>query len=123
MDKGKTQYLYGIVLSGGGNLLGMAASLVTIMVAASLLSQAELGAFFLVMLVVQFTAIFGDIGIKNTVIKTLSLLEAESAEFIQTSRYLLTVTLATSLIACLVVTLIMPFLTSLWPYQDFETHA
>src|SRR5262245_29586717 len=110
MEKGKTQYLYGIVLSGGGNLLGMAASLVTIMVAARLLSQAELGVFFLVMLVVQFTAIFGDIGLKNTVIKTLSSLPVESNEFIQTSRYLLTATLATSLTACIAVTLITPLL-------------
>jgi O-antigen/teichoic acid export membrane protein len=123
MEKSKTQYLYGIALSGGGNLVGMAASLATIMVAARLLSQDELGAFFLVMVVAQFTAIFGDIGLKNTAIKTLSLLPVKSTEFIQTSRYLLTVTLATSLFACLAVTFLMPFLKSLWPYQDFQSHA
>jgi O-antigen/teichoic acid export membrane protein len=123
MEKNKAQYLLGIVLSGGGNLLGMAASLVTIMVAARLLSQDELGAYFLVMLVAQFTALFGDIGLKNTAIKTLSLLPAESTEFIQTSRYLLTVTLVTSLLACLAVILIMPLLTTLWPYQNFQSHT
>lgn len=123
MEKDKAQHLFGIVLSGGGNLLGMAASLVTIMVAARFLSQEELGAFFLVMLVAQFTALFGDIGLKNTAIKALSALPATSTEFIQTSRYVLTVTTATSLIACLVVSLIMPFLTSLWPYQEFQSHT
>jgi O-antigen/teichoic acid export membrane protein len=123
MEKEKAQHLFGIILSGGGNLLGMAASLVTIMVAARLLSQDELGAYFLVMVVVQFTAIFGDIGLKNTAIKTLSLLPVESTDFIQTSRYLLTVTLTTSLIACLAVTLFMPFLMTLWPYQEFQSHT
>jgi O-antigen/teichoic acid export membrane protein len=123
MEKDKAQYLFGIVLSCGGNLLGMAASLVTIMVAARLLSQDELGAFFLVMLVAQFTALFGDIGLKNTAIKTLSVLPAESSEFIQTSRFLLTVTFATSLLACLAVSLLMPFLTTLWPYQNFQDHT
>src|ERR1043165_127080 len=107
MEKSKTQYLYGIALSGGGNLVGMAASLATIMVAARPLSQDELGEFFFVMVVAQFTAIFGDIGLKNTAIKTLSLLPVKSTEFIQTSRYLLTVTLATSLFACLAVTFLM----------------
>ena len=123
MEKDKTQHLLGIVLSGGGNLLGMAASLVTIMVAARLLSQEELGAFFLVMLVAQFTALLGDIGLKNTAIKTLSVLPETSFEFIQTSRYILTVTMATSLIACLVVSLIMPSLALLWPYQEFQSHT
>jgi O-antigen/teichoic acid export membrane protein len=123
MDKDKTQYLIGIVLSGGGNLLGMAASLLTIVVAARLLTQDELGAYFLVMVVVQFTAIFGDIGLKNTAIKALSLLPVDSTDFIQTSRYLLTVTLTTSLIACLAVSLLMPFLTTLWPYRNFKDHT
>jgi O-antigen/teichoic acid export membrane protein len=123
MEKAKTQYLLGIILSGGGNLLGMVASLITIMVAARLLSQVELGAFFLVMLVAQFTALLGDIGLKNTAIKALSALPATSIEFIQTSGYILTVTMVTSLIACLAVSLIMPLLAVLWPYQEFLSHT
>ncbi len=123
MEKEKAQYLSGIVLSGGGNLLGMAASLLTIMIAARLLSQEELGAYFLIMVVVQFVALLGDIGLRNTAIKSLSLLPVESAEFIQMSRYLLTMTLTTSAIACLVVGLAIPLLVSLWPYQDFQQHA
>lgn len=59
MDKIKAQYLLGVVLSGGANLLGMGASLLTIMVAARLLSQEELGSFFLLLLVAQVTALFG----------------------------------------------------------------
>lgn len=123
MEKDKTQYLFGIVLSGSGNLLGMAASLVTIMVAARLLSQDELGAFFLVMLVAQFTALLGDIGLKNTAIKALSILPETSFEFIQTSRFVMTISVATSIIACLAVSLIMPLLALLWPYQEFQSHT
>jgi O-antigen/teichoic acid export membrane protein len=123
MAKETPQYLPGIIMSGGANLLGMVASLVTIMIAARLLSQDELGAFFLVMLVAQFTALLGDIGLKNTAIRALSSLPVASSAFIQTARYLLTVTLVTSLVACLVVNHSMPFLTMLWPYQAFQAHA
>lgn len=123
MEKEKAQYLSGIVLSGGGNLLGMAASLLTIMIAARALSQEELGAYFLVMVVVQFAALLGDIGLRNTAIKSLSLLTVESADFIQTARYLLTVTLTTAAIAGLAVWFAIPFLVSLWSYQDFQQHV
>jgi O-antigen/teichoic acid export membrane protein len=123
MKQKTNPYLLGIILSGGANLLGMGASLVTIMVGARLLSQEELGAFFLVMLVAQFTALFGDIGLQNTAIKTLSSLPVDSQEFIQTSRFLLSITLATSLVACLFLSLILPLLQSLWPYQHFQDNV
>ncbi len=116
-------YVSGIIMSGGANLLGMAASLITIMIAARLLSQDELGGFFLVMLVVQFTALLGDIGLKNTAIRALSTLPVASNAFIQTARYLLTLTLATSLMACLAVSLSTSSLTMLWPYETFQTHV
>lgn len=123
MEKIKAQYLLGVVLSGGANLLGMGASLLTIMVAARLLSQEELGSFFLLLLVAQVTALFGDIGFQNTAIKTLSQLPADSPEFIHTARYLLTMAIATSLLACLCMGLTVPFLTSLWPSPNFVSHV
>ncbi len=110
-------------MSGGANLLGMAASLITVMVAAHLLSQEELGAFFLVMLLAQCTALFGDIGFQNTAIKTLSSLSVTSPNFTHTSRYIMTIAALTALAASLGVICLLPFVTSLWPYQYFHDHA
>ncbi len=123
MIKEKSQYLFGILMSGGANLLGMAASLITVMVAARLLSQDELGAFFLVMLLAQCTALFGDIGFQNTAIRTLSSLSVSSPNFTHTSRYIMTIAVLTSLAASLGVTCLLPFMTSLWPYQYFHDNA
>ncbi len=123
MEKVKSQYLLGAILSGGANVLGMGASLLTIMVAARLLSQEELGSFFLLLLVAQITALFGDIGFQNTAIKTLSQLPADSPEFVHTSRYLLTMAFATSLLACLCLSLTVPLLTALWPSPNFVRHV
>jgi len=120
MEQSKAHYLSGIILSAGANLAGMAAALVTIMVAARMVSKDELGAFFLVMVVVQFVALFSDFGLKNTAIKALSSLPPQSAEFIQTARYLLTMTVATSVVSCLVLWSVMPCLKSLWPYESFQ---
>ena len=66
MEQSKARYLSGVALSVGANMAGMGASLVTIMVAARLLSKDDLGAFFLVMVVVQFVALISDFGLKNT---------------------------------------------------------
>jgi|CXWL01.1.fsa_nt_gi O-antigen/teichoic acid export membrane protein len=123
MIKEKPQYLLGILMSGGANLLGMAASLITVMVAARLLSQDELGAFFLVMLLAQCTALFGDMGFQNTAIRTLSSLSVSSPDFTLTSRYIMTIAVLTSLAASLGVTCLLPFMTSLWPYQYFHDNA
>jgi len=122
METNKAHYLSGIVLSAGANLAGMGASLVTIMVAARLLSKDELGAFFLVMVVVQFVALFSDLGLKNTAIKVLSSLPPHSLEFAQTAHYLLTITVATSVIACVVLWAVTPLLNSLWAYESFQYH-
>lgn len=123
MIKEKSQYVFGILMSGGANLLGMAASLITVMVAARLLSQDELGAFFLVMLLAQCTALFGDIGFQNTAIRTLSSLSVSSPDFTHTSRYIMTIAVLTSLAASFGLTCLLPFMTSLWPYQHFHDNA
>lgn len=122
MEQHKTQYVSGIILSAGGNLAGMLASLVTIMVAARLLSKDELGAFFLVMVVVQFVSLFSDLGLKNTAIKALSSLPPQSFEFAKTAHYLLTITVATSVVACLALWAVSPLLNSLWAYESFQHH-
>ena len=122
MEHSKAHYLSGILISAGGNLIGMAASLVTIMVAARLLSKDDIGAFFLVMVVVQCMALLSDFGFKNTAIKYLSSLPAQSSEFIKTARYLLTLTVATSLVSCLALWPLAPLLKSLWSYESFYGH-
>ncbi len=121
MEQSKARYVSGIVLSAGANVAGMGASLVTIMVAARLLSTDDLGAFFLVMVVVQFVVLMSDCGLKNTAIKTLSSLLPQSAEFVQTARYLLTVAIASSAVACFVLWPVVPFLKWLWPYESFHS--
>jgi O-antigen/teichoic acid export membrane protein len=120
MEQSKAHYVSGIILSAGANLAGMAASLVTIMVAARLLTKDDLGAFFLVMVVVQCVALLSDCGLKNTAIKSLSSLPVQSSEFVQTARYLLTLTVTASLASCLSLWPVMPFLKSLWPYESFH---
>jgi O-antigen/teichoic acid export membrane protein len=121
MEQSKARYVSGILLSAGANVAGMGASLVTIMVAARLLSKDDLGAFFLVMVVVQFVVLISDLGLRNTAIKTLSSLIPQSAEFVQTARYLLTVTMASSVVVCFVLWPAMPFLKWLWPYESFHS--
>mgnify|MGYP003393169727 FL=1 len=121
MEQSKARYVSGILLSAGANVAGMGASLVTIMVAARLLSKDDLGAFFLVMVVVQFVALMSDLGLKNTAIKTLSSLLPQSAEFVQTARYVLTVAIASSVVACFALWLVMPLLKWLWPYESFHS--
>ena len=121
MEQSKARYLSGVALSVGANMAGMGASLVTIMVAARLLSKDDLGAFFLVMVVVQFVALISDFGLKNTAIKALSSLPSQSAEFIQTARYLLTVTIVTSAVGCLALWPAKPLLKWLWPYESFHS--
>lgn len=123
MTQEKPQYLVGILMSGGANLFGMVASLITVMVAARLLSQDELGAFFLVMLLAQCTALFGDIGFQNTAIRTLSSLSVSSTNFTHTSRYIMTIAVLTSLAASLGVICLLPFMTSFWPYRHFQDNA
>ena len=120
MESHKAHYLSGMMLSAGGNVAGMAASLVTIMAAARLLSKDDMGAFFLVMVVVQCVSLLSDFGLKNTAIKSLSSLPAESGEFILTARFLLTMTVATSFIVCLGLWPLLPFLKSLWPFESFH---
>lgn len=122
MEPSKAHYLSGIALSAGANLAGMGASLVTIMVAARLLSKDELGTFFLVMVVVQFVVLFSDLGLKNTAIRVLSSLAPQSPEFAQTAQYLLTITVGTSVVACVVLWAMTPLLSSLWSYETFQHH-
>jgi O-antigen/teichoic acid export membrane protein len=122
MESSKAHYLSGIALSAGANLAGMGASLVTIMVAARLLSKDELGTFFLVMVVVQFVVLFSDLGLKNTAIRVLSSLAPQSLEFAQTAQYLLTITVGTSVVACVVLWAVTPLLSSLWSYETFQHH-
>ena len=99
----------------------MVAALVTIALAVRLTSKEEIGAYFLIMVVAQFGAILGDVGLKNTAIKTLSVsLPADAAH---TARFLVTATLISSLATALVVTIALPLVTQLWPYPEFREHA
>jgi len=121
MTKEKSRYIIGMLLSAVGNLFGMAASLVTIMVAARIVTKEELGSFFLVLMVIQFASVLGDLGMRNTTIQALSGTEAEELE--HTSHYMLTMNLFVSVLAMFIVTASLPLLYRIWPYAEFERHA
>lgn len=99
----------------------MAASLFTLMFATRVLSKEEIGAYFLVMVIVQFAVSLGDIGLRNAAIKFLS--QAKAGEVVTVSRYLLTINGIASGLACLILALILPFLTKLWPSATFSEFA
>lgn len=120
VEQNKTIHLNGILLSVGGNLVGLITSLGTIMIAARMLSKEDLGTFFLVMVVVQFVALFSDLGLKNTAIRTLSSLPVGSMQFTEATRYLLTITICASIVGCFVLWSAMPVIKSIWPYQVFH---
>ena len=121
MTKSTIHFFHGLLWVGAGNILGMIAGLVTIVLAIRLTSKEEIGAYFLVLVVAQFGAILGDIGLKNTAIKTLSAGLAPDAA--HTARFLVTVTLLSSLATAIVVTMAVPLVMHLWPYPEFGKHA
>lgn len=113
----RRHYFRGIIWASSGNMAVMAASLVTLMFAARVLTKEEIGAYFLTMVIVQFAVSLGDIGLRNAAIKFLS--QAENGEIVNVSRYLLTINGLASGLACLILSLMLPFLTKLWPSSIF----
>lgn len=107
--------------AGGGTAVGVVAATATIMVAVRMLSKAEMGAFFLAMMVMQLAAAIADLGMRDTGIKFLS--SVDGSERNQLSCYLLTLRGLISLGVCAVLLLVMPFLLRLWPSPAFSTVA
>ncbi len=120
MGKHALQYLFGIIWVGSGNIIGMVAALVTIVIAVRLTTKEAMGAYFLVMVVVQFAAIAGDIGLKNTAIKVLS--SSETSDVIETSKFFVTITFIASSITALAVMMALPFLENFWSFPEFKEY-
>lgn len=99
----------------------MAASLATIMFAARVLEKEEIGAYFLIMVIVQFAVTLGDIGLRNASIRFLTV--AEGDEIGSVTRYLLTINGLAAGLACLVLALVLPLLIKLWPSRTFPEIA
>jgi O-antigen/teichoic acid export membrane protein len=121
MIEEKSRYITGMLLSAGANLLGMAASLITIMVAARVLTKEQLGAFFLVFMVTQLASVLGDFGMRNTAIQKLS--KINEMELKAISRFFFTISLLSSIFVLIAVVVILPLLYRIWPYTEFERHA
>ncbi|MBA3613266.1 MAG: oligosaccharide flippase family protein, partial [Nitrospirales bacterium] len=84
-------------------------------------SKEELGVYFLVMMVAQFAAIAGDLGLRNTATKMLS--SSHPSGVNETARFFVTIAFISSLITACVVMLALPFLETLWPYPEFRKYA
>lgn len=121
MNVAKHHYLRGMALSTVATLVGMAASLATIMMAARMVTKAELGAFFLIMIVVQFATALGDLGMRNAAITILS--REDCSNLNRTSQYLQTINLISSLVAAVTVAALLPYLKRIWPYPEFASNA
>ncbi|WNM57995.1 lipopolysaccharide biosynthesis protein [Candidatus Nitrospira allomarina] len=121
MAKTALQYLSGVFWVGSGNLLGMVAALMTMVMAARLTTKEELGVYFLVMMVSHFAAIAGDLGLRNTATKMLS--SSEPSDVIETARFFVTIAFISSMMTALVVMAALPFLETLWPYPEFRKYA
>jgi O-antigen/teichoic acid export membrane protein len=115
-DKGI--FVRGMMWSSGGNLVAMGAAMLTVILAVRLLDKTEMGAFFLVMVIAQISITLGDFGLRNTSIKVLS--SAEKDEMPSISSHLLTLRFVSALLTCLVLSTLIPILSSLWSQPEFR---
>jgi len=100
-----------------GGIVGMLAAMVTIMFAVRMLTKEEMGAYFLVLLVVDIAVIVGGFGLKNTVIKVVAQLSKDDDGSI--INFLFFVNILTSFFSAIVLMLLMPILEKAWPYESF----
>ena len=118
MTEHKLLFFRGMATSTVANVLGMVASLVTVMIAARVVTKEQLGAYFLILVVVQIGATLGDIGMRNTVIQVLASVNAP--ERTNVARYLQTINLSASIVAACVIVGLLPTMMQIWPYDDFR---
>ena len=118
-EKGKGHYLRGIIWLFGGNVISVLSGMVLSIFSSRMLSQEELGAFFLNLMLSQLAIVAGTIGLRVTVVKFLGPQSAE--EKMLTSNIMLTMFFLLMIAVCLVLSVIIPFLTKLWPGECFES--
>ena len=116
----KGPYFKGILWSSGANIVSMCASLLTIMIAARILSKDDLGAYFLVMVIVQIALVLGNVGFRNAAIRFLTHHADEDDARSTLSRYLLTINIIFSMILSITLAIVLPFLVKLWPSNSFS---
>ncbi len=109
-------YLRGMIWSLSGNIIGIVASAATIIMAIRMLDKSQMGAYFLTMLVANFSIVLGDLGLINTTIRFLSRTEEKN----KLSNYVITIRLIFSVLTCLVLLILMPFLFRIWPSEEFS---
>lgn len=111
------KYIFGMSWAMLGGIVGMLASMVTIMFAVRMLTKEEMGAYFLVLLVVDIAVIAGSFGLKNTVIKVVSQLSKDDDGSV--INFLFFVNVLTSFFSVILLTLLIPVLEKTWPYESF----
>lgn len=107
--------------SSFGNLLAMASSMITIMVATRILDKEEMGAYFLLMVVVSFANVFGEIGLCTSAIRFLS--DSNNMDCRDIDRFLITINIIFSLIVSIMLWLIFPILVNTWYSIGFSKIA
>ena len=117
MNSGKAHFLRGIIWSSGGSIVGLGVSTLTVLVGVRVLSKDQLGAYFLVSLIAQFGQIFGDFGLRNTIIRFLA--SAYGQERVSISQYLFTLRGIATLFVCSAIAVLTPLFLYLWPSNEF----
>lgn len=111
------KYIVGISWAVLGGILGMVASLVTIMFAVRMLTKEDMGAYFLVLLIAQMAILAGDFGLRNTVVKILSQLGQNDDG--STINFFFSISIIASFFAVILLTLVTPLIEDFWPYESF----
>jgi O-antigen/teichoic acid export membrane protein len=68
----KDHFFKGMIWSSGGNVIAMAAGIVTVSFASRILTKEQLGIYFLVLMMGNFISIVGDFGLRTASVKFLS---------------------------------------------------
>lgn len=117
----RKNYLWGLLGTSIGNVIIMAVSLAMTMVAARMLDKAELGAYFLAMIVIQFAVGLGDIGFISTVVTFSS--SAKDKDVLRTCQFLTTVNAIVALVASIVLACLLPSVARFSASPLFESLA
>lgn len=113
------RYLRGMIWSSGGNIIGMVASLLLLALASRILSEDELGVYFLVLIVSNFACVVGGFGLRTTNVKFLS--GASEQEKPKIANVLLWIRVVQVAITCLGFACAVPLLRLIWDSEVFAS--
>jgi O-antigen/teichoic acid export membrane protein len=95
-----TSLVKGIYLSAAANVAALASSLIVVGIAARVVSKEDMGVFFMAMVVALFAGSVADLGLRNGVVRVLSVARGTYSE--SAMPFLVTVGAASSIALCVV---------------------